>query len=68
MDGSGNPDPLHDVVCPECGRTFTGNRRMNVHRRSAHPESYPSKRAVEIGAPISAQSSFKILAEMVDGV
>ena len=29
---------------------------MNVHRRSAHPESYHSERTVEIGAAISAQS------------
>ena len=29
---------------------------MNVHRRSAHPESYHSERTVEIGAAISARS------------
>ena len=53
---SGKPDPHQDVVCPQCGRVFGGKHGMNVHRRSAHPESYHSEKAVEIGAAIAAQS------------
>ena len=54
--GSGKPDPPQDEVCPECGRTFKGKRGVNVHRRSAHPESYHSEKTEVIGAAISAQS------------
>ena len=60
VEGSSNPDPSRDVVCPECSGTFTGNRGMNVHCRSAHPEYYHSERTVEIGAAISAQQKRRL--------